>query len=121
MPTYVTGAPTHWAGDMTHTVTVYSASTLDNYGKQTISGSGTSYSCHLVLEKSSSRDEQGKQVAEGGKLYIMSDATIDTGDRLDLPDTSIDPRIISVKKVKYMANGTPTVHHTVVTFGALNG
>ena len=51
----------------------------------------------------------------------MSDATIDTSDRLDLPDTAIDPRIISVKKVKYMANGTPTVHHTVVTFGALNG
>lgn len=121
MPTYVTGAPTHWAGDMTHTVTVYSASTLDNYGKQTISASGTSYSCHLVLEKSSSRDEQGKQVSEGGKLYIMSDANIDTSDRLDLPDTAIDPRIISVKKVKYMANGTPTVHHTVVTFGALNG
>ena len=119
MPTYVTGAPTHWAGDMTHTVTVYSASTLDNYGKQTISASGTSYSCHLVLEKSSSRDEQGKQVSEGGKLYIMSDATIEVGDRLDLPYFTTDPRITGVRKVYYSANGTTTVHHTEVTFGAV--
>ena len=118
---YISGQPNHWLDDMTHTVTVYSASSLNNYGKKTIAASGTSYSCHLVVEKSVSRDEQGNQVAEGGKLYIMSDANISESDRLDLPDTSIDPRIISVKKVKYSANGTPTVHHTVVTFGALNG
>jgi hypothetical protein len=118
---YISGQPNHWLDDMTHTVTVYSASSLNNYGKKTIAAQGTSYNCHLIVEKSNSRDEQGNQVAEGGKIYIMSDANISESDRLDLPDTGIDPRIISVKKVKYSANGTPTVHHTVVTFGALNG
>ena len=118
---YIAGQPNHWLDDMTHTVTVYASSTLDNYGKKTISGSGTSYACHLIVEQSKSRDEQGNQVTEGGRLYIMSDANINVDDRLDLPDTGIDPRIISVKKVKYSANGTPAVHHTVVTFGALGG
>jgi hypothetical protein len=121
MTTYVKGSPSHWLGDMTHTVTVYKASTLDNYGKRTIAGTGTNYNCHLILEKSNSRDEQGNQVSEGGKLYILSDADIDTSDRLDLPNTNIDPRITSVKKVRYMANGVSTVHHTLVSFGALNG
>lgn len=118
---YVKGSPDHWADDMTHTVTVYSATTLDNYGKRSTSGTGTNYSCRLIVEKSNSRDEQGNQIVEGGRLYIMSDATITVNDRLDLPDTGIDPKIISVEKVKYSANGTPTVHHTVVTFGALGG
>ena len=118
---YIAGQPNHWLDDMTHTVTVYSSSSVDNYGKKTISGSGTSYACHLIVEKSKSRDEQGNQITEGGRLYIMSDASINVDDRLDLPDTGIDPRIISVKKVKYSANGTPAVHHTVVTFGPLGG
>ncbi len=118
---YIAGSPNHWTEDMTHTVTVFSASSLDNYGKKTIAAQGTSYNCHLIVESSKSRDEQGNQISEGGRLYIMSDAAISVDDKLDLPDTSIDPRIISVKKVKYSANGTPTVHHTVVTFGALGG
>lgn len=121
MPTYVKGSPSHWAEDMTHQVVVYSASTLDNYGKRTIAGSGTTYDCHIQFQKSNARDEQGQIVIEGGKLYIMSDANISVNDRLDLPDTSIDPKITDIKKVKYMANGTPAVHHTVVTFGAIGG
>lgn len=121
MPAYIKGSPSHWAGDMTHTAVFYAASTLDNYGKRTIAGSGTSFPCHIQFSKSSSRDEQGQQVIEGGKLYIMSDANISINDRLDLPDTNIDPRITDIKKVKYMANGSSAVHHTVVSFGALGG
>jgi hypothetical protein len=121
MTVYTKGSPNHWLGDMTHTVTVFTASTLDNYGKRTIAGSGTNYACHLIVEKSNTRNEQGAEVVEGGKLYILSDANITVNDRLDIPDTSIDPKITSVKKVKYPANGTSVVHHTVVTFGALGG
>lgn len=117
--TYTSGAPSHWAEDMTDTITVYSASTLDNYGKATISGQGTTYSARVVSTVGKTRDEQGQQIVEGGKLYIMSDANINIGDRLDLPAYTADPRITGVRKVIYSANGTPTVHHTEVTFGAV--
>ena len=116
---YISGQPNHWLDDMTDTIVVYSASTVDNYGKQTISGSGTSYAARVVSTISKSKDEQGQEIVEGGKLYIMSDATINVGDRLDLPAFTSDPRIIGVRKVIYSANGTPTVHHTEVTFGAV--
>lgn len=121
MSVYTKGSPNHWLGDMTHTVTVYSASTLDNYGKRTIAGSGTNYNCHLIVEKSNTRDEQGQEIVEGGRLYILSDANITVNDRLDIPDTSIDPKITDVKKVRYRNNGTSSVHHTVVSFGAIGG
>ena len=116
---YVSGQPSHWTKDMTDTVVVYSASTLDNYGKQTISASGTSYAARVVATIGKTRDEQGQQVLEGGKLYIMSDATIEVGDRLDLPYFTADPRITGVRKVYYSANGTTAIHHTEVTFGAV--
>ena len=116
---YVSGQPSHWANDMTDSVIIYSASTLDNYGKQTISASGTTYAARVVSTIGKTRDEQGQQIVEGGKLYIMSDATVNVGDRLDLPAYTADPRITGVRKVIYSANGTATVHHTEVTFGAV--
>ena len=116
---YVSGQPSHWASDMTDSVVIYSASTLDNYGKQTIAASGTTYAARVVSTIGKTRDEQGQQIVEGGKLYIMSDATVNVGDRLDLPAYTADPRITGVRKVIYSANGTATVHHTEVTFGAV--
>jgi hypothetical protein len=116
---YISGSPSHWLDDMTDSVTVYSASTLDNYGKPTIAASGTTYAARVVSTVNKTRDEQGQQIVEGGKLYIMSDANINVGDRLDLPQYTADPRITGVRKVIYSANGTPTVHHTEVTFGAV--
>ena len=116
---YVAGQPSHWTKDMTDTVVVYTASTLDNYGKQAISASGTSFSARVVSTIGKTRDEQGQQIVEGGKLYILGDAAINVGDRLDLPAYTADPRITGVRKVNYSANGTTTVHHTEVTFGAV--
>ena len=49
----------------------------------------------------------------------MSDADIAIGDRIDLPGTNPEPRIVEVRKVRYSANGTTAVHHTKVRFGAL--
>ena len=115
--TYIKGQPSHWEDDMTDTITVYSASTLDNYGKATIAGSGTTYSARVVSTIGKSRDEQGQQIVEGGKLYILGDATININDRLDLPDYTQDPRITGIRKVYYDVNGTRTIHHVEVTFG----
>lgn len=119
--TYIQASPDHWTNDMTHSVTVYKASSLDNYGKKTISGSGTAYDCHLISEVRNSRDDMGNEVVEQGRLYILSDANIEVGDRLDLPGSVADPRIITVKKLKYFNGSSDVVHHTVVTFGATLG
>lgn len=118
---YITGSPSHWSDDMTDTVTVYSASsTFNNYGARTISASGTSYACRVISGVTIRRDEQGSQVVEPGTLYILSDANIAVGDRLDLPGAGVaDPRILEVDKVNYLAANTVAIHHTKVRFGAM--
>jgi hypothetical protein len=121
MTTYVKGSPNHWSGDMTDTVVVYKKGSLNNYGSRTISATPTSFSCRVISDVKNSRDEQGNEIVEGGTLYILSDANVEVGDRLDLPGSNADPRIISVDKVSYSANGTATVHHTKVRFGSIGG
>ena len=118
---YILGNPNHWADDMTDTVTVYKASTLNNYGARAIAGAGTTYSCRVISNVTTSRDEQGNEITEPGTLYIMSDANIEIGDRIDLPGTAPEPRIVEVRKVKYNAGGVTAVHHTKVRFGAISG
>ena len=118
---YISGQPNHWLQDMTDTVVVYKKGSLNNYGSRAISATPTSFSCRIMSEVKNSRDEQGNEIVEGGTLYILSDADIEVGDRLDLPGNNADPRIISVDKVSYSANGTATVHHTKVRFGSLGG
>jgi len=114
--TYIAGQPSHWADDMTETITVYAPTTLDNYGKRSNSASGTNFSARVVAEIRRTRDNEGTQVVEGGTLYIMSDAAIEIGSRLVLPGGR-EPIVLAVDKPTYSANGTPTVHHTVVKFG----
>lgn len=118
---YISGQPNHWTDDMTDTITVFKQTSVNNYGSKAISASGTNFSCRIISDVKTSRDEQGTQVVEGGTLYILSDADIEVGDRLDLPGSNADPRILDVNKVSYSANGTPTVHHTRVRFGSLGG
>jgi len=118
---YVSGQPNHWLDDMTDTITVYKKQSLNNYGSRSIAGAGTAFDCRIVSDVSITRDDQGNQIVEGGILYILSDADIEVGDRLDLPGNNADPRILSVDKVNYSANGTTTVHHTKVKFGSLGG
>lgn len=118
---YIAANPTDWTEDMTDTVTVFKAGNLNNYGAKAIDGNGTTFACRIISDVKTSRDEQGNQIVEGGSLYILSDANIEVGDRLDLPGNNPDPRILDVKKVKYRANGTAVVHHTKVRFGSLGG
>ena len=118
---YISGQPSHWLDDMTDTIVVYKKGNLDNYGSRSISATPTSFSCRIMAEVKNSRDDQGNEIVEGGTLYILSDADVEVGDRLDLPGNNADPRIIAVDKVSYSANGTTTVHHTKVRFGSLGG
>ncbi len=113
---YIKGQPDHWADDMTETITVHAATTLDNYGKLSTAAGSTTFSARVVSDKSRTRDNEGEQIVEGGTLFIMSDAAIAIGSRLILPGGA-EPIVLSVDKVVYSANGTPTVHHTVVKFG----
>jgi len=113
---YINGQPDHWAEDMTDTITVYAPTTLDNYGKRSVSATGTSYSARVVSDVSRTLDSGGQQVVEGGTLYIMSDAAITVGTRLVLPSGK-EPMVLSVRKISYPANGTPAVHHTLVKIG----
>lgn len=118
---YISGQPNHWLDDMTDTITVYKKGALNNYGSHAIGANGTNFSCRIMSEVKNTRDEQGNEIVEGGTLYILSDADIEVGDRLDLPGNNADPRILSVDKVSYSANGTPTIHHTKVRFGSVGG
>lgn len=113
---YFNGQPSSWTEDMTDTITVHSGTTFDNYGKLSTSNNSTNFSARVVSDKSRTRDTEGEQIVEGGSLFILSDAAINIGDRLILPGGA-EPIILSVDKVIYSANGTPTVHHTVVKFG----
>jgi hypothetical protein len=117
----MTAEPNKWTPDMTDTVAVFKASsTFNNYGARTISATSTTFPCRVISGVTIRRDEQGSQVVEPGTLYIMSDANIAVGDRLDLPGAGVDdPRILEVDKVNYRANGTVAIHHTKVRFGAM--
>ena len=119
--TYIIGQPNHWSEDMTDTITVFKQQNLDNYGSRSIAANGTQFACRIVSGVKNSRDEQGNEVVEGGVLYILSDANIEVGDRLDLPGNNPDPRILDVSKVKYRAGNTAAVHHTKVRFGSIGG
>jgi hypothetical protein len=112
---YIKGSPNHWLDDMTDSVIVYKASTRDAYGKYTIAGQGTTYACRIMSEVTRNRDAESQQVVEEGSLIILNDADIATNDRLVIG--SREPIVLGVDKVNYDANGTTTIHHTVVRFG----
>lgn len=118
---YIIGQPNHWLDDMTDTITVFKKGNLDNYGSRSIAANSTQFACRIVSDVKNSRDDQGNEIVEGGVLYILSDANIEVGDRLDLPGNNPDPRILDVSKVNYKANGTTVVHHTRVRFGSVGG
>jgi hypothetical protein len=113
---YVKGSPDHWLDDMTDTVTVYKASTLDSYGKRTVSTTGTSYRCRIMADIVKTTTDQKRSVVEEGRLIILNDPDIAIGDKISLPDGNT-PIVTRVDAVNYRANGTTTPHHVVVAFG----
>ena len=93
-------------------ITLYPPSTLDKYGKRSFSASGVTACAHLVSEVSLSRDQDGREVTETGRIYVYGTPTVTTDYRLVLTDGS-EPIIIGVD-VPHDQNGA---HHTVIRIG----
>ena len=94
------------------TVTLFPPSTMDKYGKRTFSASGVTASAHLVSEVSLTRDADGREVTEIGRVYLYGTPAVTTDYRILLGDGS-SPVIIGVD-TPHDQNGP---HHTVVRIG----
>lgn len=101
---------------MTDTVTIYKASTLDNYGKRTVSATGKTYACRIVSDYSKITTDQNRTTLEEGRLIILNDPDVNIGDTLNT-GSGFKGIITRVDKPSYSANGVTTPHHAVVVFG----
>jgi hypothetical protein len=97
---------------MPHTVTVYASSTLDKYGKQAHSATGTAYRCRLVWDQRMIRSKDDREVLEAGRAIVYGVATVDVNDRVTLPSGE-SPLVTSVSQLKDQVGD----HHTVIGFG----
>lgn len=93
-------------------VTLYPPASTDKYGKRTFSASGVTACAHLVSETSLSRDQDGREVTETGKVYVYGTPTVTTNHRLVLADGS-EPIIIGVDSPHDQIGA----HHTVIRIG----
>ena len=93
-------------------VTLFPPTALDKYGKRTFSASGVSACAHLVSDISLSRDQDGREVTEVGKVYLYGVFTVTTDYKIVLSDGS-SPVIIGVDTPFDPAGA----HHTVVRIG----
>jgi hypothetical protein len=93
-------------------ITLFPPTAMDKYGKRTFSASGVSACAHLVSDISLSRDQDGREVTEVGKVYLYGVFTVTTDYRIVLPDGS-SPVIIGVDTPHDPAGA----HHTVVRIG----
>ena len=114
--TYIKGSPSHWTADMTDSVTIYKATTLDNYGKRSVAGTGTAYACRIMSDFVKVTTDQNRTTLEEGRLIILNDPDVQVGDTLTLA-SGFKGIITRVDKKNYNANGTTTAHHAVVVFG----
>jgi hypothetical protein len=114
--TYVKGSPGHWTADMTDSVTIYPATTLDNYGKRSVSATGTSYACRIIADIVKTTTDQNRTTLEEGRLIILGDPTITIGDTLNT-GSGQKGIITRVDKKNYSANGVTAPHHAVIFFG----
>ena len=94
------------------TVTLFPPTATDVYGKRTFSASGVSACAHLVSDVSLTRDLDGREVTEIGRVYLYGTPAVTTEYKIRLTDGS-EPVIIGVD-VPHDQNGP---HHTVVRIG----
>jgi len=97
---------------MLETVVVYSQSSVNKYGKQTYSASGTSYRCRFIYDQRMVRDADGREVLESGRAICYGVVTASVRDKIKLPDDRI-PLITSVSTIKDERGN----HHSVIGFG----
>jgi hypothetical protein len=114
--TYIKGSPEHWTEDMTDTVTIYAATTLDNYGKRSVSANGKTYPCRIIADIVKTTTDQTRNTLEEGRLIILGDPTITIGDVLNT-GSGQKGIITRIDKKNYSANGVTTPHHAVIFFG----
>lgn len=97
---------------MPDTVTFYAKSSLDQYGKRTFSGTGTSYRCRIQAVNQLTRDPDGREVTVTGIAYLYGSPDLTTDHKIVLPDGTT-PVIYQVNSNRDEAGA----HHTVVLFG----
>lgn len=97
---------------MPSTVTWYSVASTDAYGKRTFSGTAQTQRCRVQIARNVTRDADGKEVMEDGKVYFYGTSTITVNDRLVLPDGSTQV-ILNVET----RNDQTGAHVTVLSFG----
>jgi hypothetical protein len=98
---------------MPHTVTVFGSSTMDKYGKQSWSGSGTAYQCRVIWDQRMIRTTDNREILEAGRAIVYGVATVDVNDRITIPGGA-SPLVTSVAQIKDEVGD----HHTVIGFGA---
>lgn len=95
------------------TVTLFPPATTDKYGKRSFTASASVTACaHLVSEVRLSRDQDGREVVETGRVYLYGTYTVTNDYKITLSDGS-SPVIIGVDN-PHDQNGS---HHTVVRIG----
>lgn len=97
---------------MTDTVTFYDKSSLDKYGKATFSASPVTVTGRLIYERQKSRDVQGTEVVDLGRLITYGPQTSITVNHKMVVGTDTFT-VNSVSGIKD-ENGA---HHTVIRFG----
>lgn len=93
-------------------VTLLPPMSTDKYGRRTHTASAASIAAHVVGEVRLTRDPDGREVTEMGRVYLYGNHTVTNDYLLVLPDGS-SPVIIGVD-TPYDNVGA---HHTVVRFG----
>lgn len=93
------------------TVTLYSASVRDMYGKWS-HGASVSACAHLVSETERVVTLDGREVIQTGKVYLYGVFDVDTRSRIVYSDGS-EPVILGVD-VPHDQNGA---HHTMIRVG----
>jgi hypothetical protein len=98
---------------MPHTVTVFGSSTMDKYGKQSYSGTGTPYRCRVIWDQRMIRTTDNREILEAGRAIVYGVAVVDVNDRITIPGGG-SPLVTSVAQIKDEVGD----HHTVIGFGA---
>ena len=91
---------------MPHTVTISTRSSHNNYGEASY-GTGVTYRARVVNRSGWVRNMAGEKVEVRTVVWMASTGTIDTSDRITLPDNTTPP----IVKVARFPDGDGTHHH----------
>lgn len=94
-------------------ITLFPPATVDKYGKRSWTASASVSACaHLMSEVSLTRDQDGREVTEIGRVLVYGTPTVTNDYKIQMSDGT-EPIIIGVD-VPHDQNGA---HHTVIRIG----